>query len=198
MGLLLAVIVVFVVLGYMILRPTNTGPAAAVPLPKATYTLDATLTAKTTYPLAQEAVGKRQADAQLTSISATWTDTNVKKVGTPTGWTFQFYSPTTTRVYVVVVDQGQARLIREALSPYPATPIPEESWLIDSNEALTTWLNYGGGQFLMDHLAGTKVVAQLATSPEGQVTWTVTGLTGRGEVYLTLLVDAATGVQREP
>jgi hypothetical protein len=197
--LLLAVAAVFVTLGYLILRPTEPGPVA-VPLPEVTYDLsDATVTAKTVYPLAQEVARNRQADVQLASISATWGETNVKTVGSPTAWTFQFYSPETNRIYVVVVDQGQAQLIREAFTPHPSPPIHEESWPIDSDEALGIWLSYGGGQFLMAHLAGTKVVAQLAISPDGpQAIWTVAGLSERGQAYFTVLVDAATGAHRAP
>ncbi len=197
LGLLLAVVIVFGVLGYLLLRPTTLAPPA-VPSPQATYTLEATLTARTTYPLAQEAARGRQPDAQLTSVSATWAETNVKKIGEPTTWTFQFYSPAANRVYTVVVDQGQARLIREAIAPYASTPLPEGGWPVDSSQALATWLNYGGSKFLMEHLAGTQVVAQLAVSPEGSATWTVAGLSERGQAYFTLLVDAATGAPRTP
>lgn len=197
LGLLLAVVVVFGVLGYLFLRPTTLAPPA-VPSPQATYTLEATLTAKTTYALAQEAARGRQPDAQLTSASATWVETNVKKVGEPTVWTFQFYSPTANRVYTVVVDQGQARVIREAIPPYPSTPISEEGWPVDSAQALNTWLNYGGSKFLMEHLAGTQVVAQLAASEGSRAVWTVAGLSERGQAYFTLLVDAATGAPRTP
>lgn len=198
-GLLLAVAVVFGVLGYLILQPTEPTPTAG-PSPEVTYTFDdATVTAKTVYPLAQEVARSRQPDVQLASISATWTDTNVKKVGSPTAWTFQFYSSATNKVYVVVVDQDQARLIREALAPYPSSTIPEESWPIDSGQALATWLNYGGQEFLMEHLSGARVITQLTTSPESsQPIWTVVGLAERGQAYFTLLVDAATGAQRVP
>lgn len=199
LGLLLAVIVIFAALGYLILRPTESSPVA-VPLPEKTYTLsEATVTAKTAYPLAQEVARNRQPDVQLASISATWAETNVKKVGSPTAWTFQFYSPTTHRNYVVVVDQGQARLIREAFTPYPSASILEESWPIDSDEALTIWLNYGGGRFLMENLTGARVITQLTISSEGpQAIWTVVGLAERGQAYFTLLVDAVTGVHGEP
>ena len=197
LGLLLAVVVVFGVLGYLFLQPTP--PAPALPSPEATYTLEATVTAKTTYPLAQEVARTRQPDVQLASVSATWAETNVKRVGEPAVWTFQFYSPTANRTYTVVVDRGQARVIRETIPPYPSTPIPEEGWPVDSTQALNTWLNYGGSKFLMEHLAGTQVVAQLATLPEGsRATWTVVGLSERGQAYFTLLVDAATGAPRTP
>ncbi len=199
-GLLVAVVVVFGILGYLLLQPTGPTTAVAVPLPETTYTVgEATVTAKTTYPLAREVARSRQSDAQLASISATWAETNIKKVGEPTTWAFQFYSPKSNRVYVVVVEQDQAQVIREAFTPYPSTPIPDEGWPIDSSEALTIWLNHGGGKFLMEHLDGAKVVAQLAASPEGsQATWTVVGLAERGQAYFTLLVDAATGAYRKP
>lgn len=149
------------------------------------------MTARQAYPPAAQAAQAWQADAALTAASAYWQPRQGRWPG-HTVWTFQFYSPATARLAVMVVEEGRARLLRETVSPYPLTPFSQTQWQTDSTQALETWWREGGATFLALQ-ARVELTAQLR-APEGRSgppIWTVTGVAG--EQWWTVRVDGMTG-----
>ncbi len=141
-GLLLANLVVFGALAYLIL--SSSGSSLVSPLSPASQLTAATgeaetdggATAKGLYPVAMEVATAWQSDARLVSASADWpgpTAENLEDQEVP--WSFNFYSPAARKVYAVVVSGGQARGVRENQVPRDLNPAPVEGWQIDSPAA---------------------------------------------------------------
>ena len=64
---------------------------------------------------------------------------------------------------------------------------------MDSVEALTTWLDYGGGAML-GAKPGIEVSAQLNVPTEGgDPTWAVVGFDAQDNDYLTVMIHADSG-----
>jgi hypothetical protein len=198
--LLTLIFVVALVLALLVLtlyqpseRPADTGAGAApANLPAS---LAEGVTARQAYPPAAEIAQSWQPDGQLAIVTAHWRPRQ-GRWSTDVAWTFQFYSPTTRQLAVVVVDGGRARLLREALSPYPLRTFGTDDWQLDSLAALGSWWNAGGGTFVSLY-SEVDLTAQLRVldgdGADGRLVWTVTGITG-GQLK-RLVVDGTTGEQ---
>ena len=200
--LLTLIFVVALVLALLVLalyrpseRPADTGAGAApANLPAS---LAEGVTARQAYPPAAEIAQSWQPDGQLAIVTAHWRPRQ-GRWPTDVTWMFQFYSPDTRRLAVVVVDGGRARLLREAVSPYPLPTFSTEDWQLDSLAALGVWWNAGGGTFASLY-SEVDLTAQLRVldgdGEGGRLAWAVTGITG-GQVK-RLVVDGTTGEQIE-
>ena len=180
---------------FVVFRSRGLGPAGT-PTPAPTYTVAFTqVTARSLYPVAEGLARAWQPDAQLASLSATWPNTAVNLVGRPTEWNYRFYSPVGLRYYLVTVAPGgQAQGIEHARPvDLPPPLVPVESWGVDSVEALSTWLDYGGGAMLSAK-PGIEVSAQLSVPGQGgQPVWAVVGYDTLYNDYLTVVIDAGNG-----
>lgn len=146
-------------------------------------------TARNLYDQAEQAAQSWQPDGELVSAAASWPFASLDDFSRPVDWTFQFYSPTTGRLYVINVDRETVTPIRETLSPYSLPTIDVERWQVDSHQALNAWLNRGGGAFLKRH-AVVDVSIRLARPQGGDPVWTVLGLEENGEAIQTERVAA--------
>jgi hypothetical protein len=191
-GLAVVIVIVFAVLSQVISRPSQgMGPGQLVP-DKVYNVAETDRSARKLYPLADQAARSWQADAQLVSATANWPFVELDHFSKPVAWTFQFYSPGTSKIYVLHVDGDQVGVLREALSPYPLAGIAVDNWQSDSHQALAAWLNDGGGRFLSRNSV-VDVTARLRHSEEGQLLWVVVGaVRGEQEIQLSR-VDAASG-----
>ncbi|MFW9842916.1 MAG: hypothetical protein ACFFES_18685, partial [Candidatus Thorarchaeota archaeon] len=136
-----------------------------------------------------------QPDVELAGASAVWPQTAVNLVGNPVEWQFRFYSPSKNFLYFVsVTPDGQIHGSRHFRSESrPPDTFSVEDWQVDSVQALTGWLDSGGGGFLGQN-PGVQVVAQLGLDPASQrLTWSVAGLNDTGEKYWAASIDAITG-----
>ena len=188
-----AVVLVALVLVFRSRMPVQ---SATGPKPVPTYTVVFTqVTARGLYPAAEGLARAWQADAQLVSLTATWRGTAVNLVGQPAEWGFRFFSPSWRHYYLVnVTPDGQARGIEHARKvDLPPPVLPVDAWGVDSVEALTTWLDYGGGAML-GAKPGIEVSAQLnLPSDGGEPTWTVVGFDTASNDYLTVMIHADSG-----
>jgi hypothetical protein len=170
--------------------------SASAPRPMPTYTVVYTqVTARSLYPSAEATALAWQPDAQPVSLTATWRRTAVNLVGAPIDWAFRFYSPSRRHYYfVTIAPEGQIQGIEHArLVDLPPPLIPNDSWRVDSVEALATWLDYGGGAML-GVTPGIEVSAQLnVPTPGGDAAWVVVGFDPRSNDYLTVIIDADSG-----
>ena len=150
-------------------------------------------TARQAYPPAMDVARSWQADGHLAVVSAHWRPRQ-GRWPTEVTWMFQFYSPAARRLAVVVVEGGRARLLREAVSPYPLPSFSETDWQVDSLAALDAWWSAGGATFLSIH-SEVDLMAQLRPleGGGGQPMWTVTGIAG--DQVKNLVVDGMTGEQ---
>lgn len=163
-------------------------PSAPIALPA---DLAGGVSARQAYPSAVDAARSWQADGQLAIVSAHWQPRRGRWPAEVT-WMFQFYSPATRRLAVVVVDGGRALLLREALSPYVVPTFSEADWQVDSQAALDAWWNVGGAHFLSTY-AEVDLMAQLRVldKEDNRLAWTVTGVAGNQ--VKKVVVDGATG-----
>ena len=170
----------------------ETGEGAVAPqyLPAA---LAEAATAKRAYAAAMEEARSWQPDGQLAIVAAHWR-TRERRWPVSVIWMFQFYSPSTRRLAVIVVDKGRARLLNESPTPYSLPTIDEEQWQVDSLAALNTWWNAGGGTFVSLN-PELDLTAQLRPVQDAQagdrLVWSVVGVAGSQVKRLT--VDGTTG-----
>ena len=131
-------------------------------------------------------------DAQLMAVMSTWENTELNQVGQPSTWTYRFYSPSERRMFFVTVTQ-EGELIGTLHGEYmynqPQT-VTLEDWAMDSPEAISSWLNYGGATMLAA-MPGIQVVAQLQVrNQDSPLTWTVAGYDKVSQNYHTIFIDA--------
>jgi len=131
-------------------------------------------------------------DAQLMAVMSTWEQTELNELGRPTSWTYRFYSPSARRMFfVTVTPEGEliGTLHGEHMYNEPEI-IPTADWTMDSPEAISTWLNYGGATMLAA-MPGIQVVAQLQTrSPDSPLTWTIAGYDRVSQNYHSIFINA--------
>jgi hypothetical protein len=151
------------------------------------------VTAKGVYAAAMEEARSWQPDGQLAIVSAHWR-TRDRQWLANVSWMFQFYSPSTRRLAVIVVDKGRARLLSESPTPYSLPTIDQEQWQVDSLAALNTWWNLGGGTFVSLN-PELDLTAQLRPVQDAQagdrLVWSVVGVVGSQVKRLT--IDGTTG-----
>ena len=172
------------------------GEPAATPSPAPTYTVQfVKVTARQLYPAAEALARAWEPDTQLVGINASWPATAVDQVGNPTDWSYRFYSPSRSRLYLVgVSSSGQAVGAEHFRQETSAPPLINlEKWKLDSSEAIAHWLDNGGGALLSQN-PDTEVTMQLGVDPAGsQTVWFVTGSGSADGQGLALKVDAVTG-----
>lgn len=143
-------------------------------------------TARQAYRAAQEAARAWQMDALPSSLSAHWQRTR-GRWPTQNVWTIHFYSPSSGRLAVFLVEVGRARMLREAFSPYPLPTFAEDQWKVDSPQAVEAWWRSGGADFLARHGDAGVTVQLKPISPEnGLPVWTITAVAGNQVHSLTL------------
>jgi hypothetical protein len=199
-GLLLANLVVFGALAYLILS----SPASSLVSPLSSGLLptaatgeagtDRAATAKGLYPVAMEVATAWQSDARLVSTSADWPGPTAENLeDQEVAWSFNFYSPAARKVYAVVVSEGQARGVRASQVPRDLNPAPVEGWQIVSPAALATWLAHGGRDFLTRY-PEAEVSAQLRFPSDSPTPlWTVRGLDEQSSAHFMVKIDATSG-----
>ncbi|MFN3762849.1 MAG: hypothetical protein ACK4WK_06590, partial [Anaerolineae bacterium] len=104
-----------------------------------------------------------------------------------TVWTAHFYSPSSGRLAVFLVEVGRTRMLREAVSPYPMPTFAEDRWKVDSPQALEVWGAGGGADFLARQ-PNAEVTLQLkpAGPADNRPVWVVTAVAGRQVQTVTL------------
>jgi len=191
-GLALLVVAVFFVASRVISRPSSASEGST-PLSVGAYALpEVPESARRLYPYADQAARSWQGDAALVSASASWAFAQVDDLSKSTGWTFQFFSPRSQKLFVVSVDGTQATVIHETLSPYALPTVSTSAWQLDSHQALNAWLNQGGGSFLQAHPV-VDISARLRQSDSGRPEWMVAGVIRGSQVAQTVRVDASDG-----
>jgi len=154
-------------------------------------------TARSAFPLAAELAAQWREDAQLASVSGRWA-AEMKQQGKDQ-WTFQFFSPSASSLALFVVADGEARQVRESLSPYNVPTFSLEEWRVDSDQALQVWWDQGG-DYLLERRPDAELAIQLRVPEAGSEipVWTIVGMVFEQESVFTVQVDAVDGEPIEP
>ena len=153
------------------------------------YKLNASqITARSLFPAAQPAARAWENDVRFVSASATWNHASLEDLEKPTEWIYRFYSPGLQRILFVIVTPDQQVVVRPHLEKTRREfrIINPDQWQMDSPEAVTNWLNNGGGEWLK-YATDRVVSAQLTQDLKiNAPVWTISGLnpeTGDSVVY---------------
>lgn len=191
---LLGCLIVLVLLG--LFYASNSAPAPDQPKPIATFVIPTSGdTAKTAYRLALKPAQKWQQDVSMVAISTYWPAAAIDNLGQAQGWDLRFYSPGRQRLYFTIVTTGQQVLGRAHLGKlrYPPPLIDPAQWLIDSDEAIRTWANKGGGVFIKN-FPGSRVEAILRQDPgRARPVWDMLGISADQSQVFYLAIDATNG-----
>jgi len=166
-GLLLSLLAVLGVVAYGQLAG---GPAQASPQEPLALQPPALSAFKTASRQAQDWHG----DAQLVGVVGH--ARNVDNRARAVEWAFQFYSPSTRRLALLVVVDGEARSVRDVLSPYSVPTISQGRWRIDSGGALRIWWD-NGGRYMLTRRPDSALTLRLDAARDGEEdpVWTVIG-----------------------
>jgi hypothetical protein len=185
-GLLAFILVIFGVLLYQLQVPEQ----SSTPPPPA-FLLEEGAQARTVYPIAEQEALRWQSDAQLASAEVVWDDLGPGGKLTRDRWTFEFYSPSQQRMAVIRVVDGRAERLRTALVPNRLEPLPLNQWQVDSTQALQTWWERGGGDFVQSHRQ-VSISLKLRMEPKStRSLWSVAG-SSSGE-HLVVQIDSSDG-----
>jgi hypothetical protein len=203
--LAVAIVLVFAALTCILARPSPpvqrlieppSDVVAGSVQPVETYLLPATPhSARSLYDRAEQVAKEWQPDAALTSAVASWPFVTQDDLSGPVDWTFSFFSPGTQRIYVLNVYPERIVPLRETLSPYPLPVVALEGWRVDSHQALSAWLNGGGGDFLRSHPV-VDVSVRLGLE-DGRAAWGVAGVDRESGSTFAVRLDAALGKRVE-
>jgi hypothetical protein len=139
-----------------------------------------------------------QEDARLAIVSGQWSAMGARPES-DVQWSFQFFSPSTQRLALIVVDSGTARVLREGLSPYVVPTFPLEEWRVDSDQARQTWWDRGGGSMVAQRPDADLLMQLRVPAEEGEhPVWSVAGLVAGTDSAFTVAVDATDGVSLGP
>lgn len=185
-GLLLFILVIFGVLLVQLqvpgLPPTPPPPA---------FLLDAEARAQTVLPIAQEEALRWQKDAQLSAAEIIWDDLGPGGILKRSRWTFEFYSPSQQQMAVIRVIDGKAERLRTTLLPNPLPILAFDQWHVDSTQALRTWWEKGGGDFVQQHVQ-VSISLKLRMDPKGtRLLWIVAG--SSSDEHRVTQIDCANG-----
>ena len=110
------------------------------------------------------------------------------------GWTFQVYSPSKQVLAIIILQGKEPRLLREIAALYPQTALPLSDWVMDSQDAMSTWWKNGGSTIWgRENSEGVHLFLGLNT--EAQMVWQVT-VTQKGSEdlsYWEIAADNAVG-----
>jgi hypothetical protein len=160
------------------------GPAPGPP--------DLGMTARSALKQAEQAARAWQSDAELAGAL-------LHQEATCSGpcegeWAFQFYSPTSSRLALLVTAGGEATIVRDALSPYALPTFSSDAWRVDSDRALEVWWEEGGS-YLVERRPNSVISLRLGRSQErpDRLVWTVTGSIPEEGSEFSVRVDARDG-----
>jgi hypothetical protein len=197
--IILAMITLGVVAAYAVVAVLVSGEQEAVDVSPATRVVqlppNAAPTAKALYPQAEELARAWQGDAQLIGVVATWVrPAEPDLLTTQANWAFYFYSPASGEMFLVTADESGMAGAPDTTTGFSPVPIPPSAWPVDSAEALITFLDHGGRQFMNEQFVTTAQLRLSASLKPGKVVWMVAALSSTRRTAMSVVVDASTGM----
>ncbi len=167
------------------------------PRPIATYAIPFEKgTAKAAYLPALKEAQNWHSDVELIAVSTNWSEATVQDLGKAEIWDFSFFSAKHNRIFfsVVIPDKqevtGRGHVVKLKSTLNLINPA---DWETDSDEALTIWINGGGGGFLED-FPGSSVELLLRQTPDQRKpVWDIIGIGADQSQIFYLRIDATNG-----
>ncbi len=149
------------------------------------------------YAAAQNEALAWQSDAQLLTAQATWPQgaTAAQLLKGEESWGFTFYSPSAERIAVFSVVEDEVSLVSEGDHQQTDPLLSASGWNLDSQEAVSTFLQHGGNTFLAEQGVSTMTMALLASDTEGngRLEWQISLFSLQSGQALTMRLDATSG-----
>jgi len=164
---------IFIIFGILLFQLRVPDVPATPPPPS--FLLEKEAQARAVFPIAQqEALGWQQ-DAQLSAVETVWDDLGPGGIFKRDRWTFQFSSPSQQQMAIIRVRDQQARRLQTMLLPNRLPALPLEQWQVSSTQALQTWWERGGGNFVQKY-PSVAISLKLRVEPGGtRPVWIITG-----------------------
>ena len=185
-GLLASILAMFGILLYELQVPSSL-PALASPA----FFLDDRGRVQSVYPIVAQEAQRWQGDAQLYSAGIVWDDVGSEGVLKRDLWTFEFFSPSQGQMAVIRVTDGQVERLRTTRLPTRLHALPLQQWRIDSTQALQTWWENGGGDFVRKHNRVSIGLKLRAGPKRARTLWTVAG--SATEQHWVVRIDSVDG-----
>jgi hypothetical protein len=186
LGLLAFILVIFGVLLVQLQVPSP--PSTSSP---PAFLLEEGAQARTVLPIAVQEALQWQSDAQLATAAVVWDDLGPGGVLKRDRWTFEFYSPSQMQMAVIRVANGQVERLHTARVPNPLTVLSPDLWQVSSTQALQTWWDRGGADFLGQH-THVAISLKLRMEPNGsRGLWIVAG--SASDQHHVVLIDSSEG-----
>mgnify|MGYP005844150695 FL=1 len=136
-----------------------------------------------------------QGDAQLVGARASFRQEAPGTIGGGQTWSFQFFSPSTSRLYLLSVqgEQAQGELAVERLVRAEMTHVEVAQWQVDSEDALLVFLSHGGEEFLRQHPEAVINLQLVPPKKNGGLIWLASGVAPGGQAVFFVQIDAQTG-----
>ena len=153
------------------------------------------VSARQAYAQAQTLAQKWQADAQLVGARASFRQEKPGVIGGGQTWSFQFFSPSTSQLYLLSVqgEQAQAESAVERRVHAEVTSVEVAQWQVDSEEALLFFLSHGGEEFLRKHPEAAINLQLVPPKKDGGLIWLASGVSQAGRAVFFVQIDAQTG-----
>ncbi|MDY7041667.1 MAG: hypothetical protein SVX38_12470 [Chloroflexota bacterium] len=153
------------------------------------------ISAHQAYAQAQALAQNWQADAQLVGTRASFRQETPGAVGGGQTWSFQFFSPSTSQLYLLPVQGEQPQAESVAVRPVHAemTFVEVTQWQVDSEDALLLFLSHGGEDFLRQHPEAVINLQLVPPKKEGGLIWLASGVAQAGREVFFVQIDAQTG-----
>jgi len=187
-------LILLIVVGLLVYSQWGRTAGLAPPSGLAAYGV----TARQALAPAAELAAQWQKDAGLAAASCTRPAAGMQPQG-EVEWAFQFFSPSTQRLALIMVTGGEPLMVRESLSPYAMPTFSTGQWPVDSDQALQVWLDRGGN-IVVERRPDVDLAMQLRMSDEeGEYpVWVVAGVVAGGESVFIVTVNATNGMVVEP
>jgi hypothetical protein len=134
------------------------------------------------------AVGWRS-DAQLVGAATRWQPKRGDRLTSyRSSWSFSFYSPAAGQVQTITVDRTGAQPVRQVSVSKAPVPV-EADWSLDSDDLLSTFMAYGGDEFIREH-ARVNLHFRLSGQDAERPTWYLSAIDPEARQSFVVGVDA--------
>jgi hypothetical protein len=187
-------LIVTILLGFFYTQSVAQEPQQ--PQPIATFVIPfAGNSAKTVYSSALTKAQEWEEDVEMVAVATRWSDTSAQGLGQTENWDFRFYSSEHQRIFfaAVAADQpaaGRAHLykVKNSLSL-----VNSADWVIDSDEAISIWVNNGGGMFLKNFPENSVEVLLHQAPGQNRPVWDIIAINADQSQAFYLTIDATNG-----
>jgi hypothetical protein len=188
-------LIVIGLLGFFYVNSVAQAPEPPQPVATFVIPFDKENTAKTAALLALEEAQNWQEDVELVAVSTQWPEATLQSLARTEVWDFRFFSPGHDRVLFTFVATNEQVVSQPHLNKFRNSPglITQTDWIIDSDQALSIWVNHGGGVFLQN-FPGSRVEVLLRQAPAtADPVWDIIGISADQSQIFYLSIDATDG-----